>query len=41
MTTPLLAAFIGGWEIMLLATMALGMAIWIRSYVTTSDEEGD
>jgi hypothetical protein len=40
MTTPLLAAFVGGYEIILIATGLAWMAFWIWIYIRTSGDEG-
>jgi hypothetical protein len=41
MITPLLAAFIGGWEVILIGTGLAWMAFWIWIYVRTHGEAGD
>ena len=41
MTTPLLAAFVGGYEVILIITGLAWMAFWIWVYVSTRGETGD
>jgi hypothetical protein len=41
MTTPLLAAFIGGYGVILISMGLAWMAFWIWVYVRMRDEAGD
>jgi len=40
MTIPLLAAFIGGYEVILIGLGLAWMAFWIWTYFRTSNDDG-